>query len=177
MRLEQVAIYESIEGYLDRIPIVKVKKDDYITRYDAGKSTCKYYVLDGKVKVINNVGSRKILIDEINDDWFAGEISNVYHQNLNCDTIAVEDTLLLEMENELFDNLLKDDRFAKVFYYKMSQRVYHMYKRLLMNSMYNQKEILASYIIKHAKNSRFFCSNMKSLCETLGFSRRSFIMR
>lgn len=173
MRLERVAIYESIEDYLERIPVITVKKDEYIVRYNAEKNTSKYYVLDGKLKVVNNVGNRKILIDVIEDDWFAGDCSNVYNQNLNCDTIAMKDTMLLELEEELFNQLLEDEKFAKVFYCKMSQRVYHMYKRLLMNNMYSQKEILASYILANAKNNRCVCSNMKALCETLGFSRRS----
>ena len=48
-----------------------------------------------------------------------------------------------------------------------------MYKRMLMNSMYSQKEILASYILSNSKKDRMVCPNMNALCEFLGFSRRS----
>ena len=31
MKLEQIAIYDSIEGYMEQIPVIKVKKGEYIT--------------------------------------------------------------------------------------------------------------------------------------------------
>lgn len=32
MKLEQIAIYDSIEGYMEQIPVIKVKKGEYITK-------------------------------------------------------------------------------------------------------------------------------------------------
>lgn len=91
-------------------------------------------------------------MDEIGEDWFAWhDLSDVYEEYLNCEFMGCKDTMLLEFNDEIFEKLLNDVRFAKAFYYKMSQRVYHMYKRMLMNSMYSQKEILASYILSNSK--------------------------
>ena len=175
MKLEQIAIYDSIEGYMEQIPVIKVKKGECITKRRSSRDGTpnKYYILNGQIRVWNNVGSRKIWVDEIGEDWFAGDLSDVYEQFLNCESWAVEDTLLLEFNDEVFQELLNDVRFAKAFYHKMSQRVYQMYKRMLMNSMYSQKEILSSYIISKVKKDRMVCPNMNALCEFLGFSRRS----
>lgn len=173
MKIEQIAIYDSIERYLERIPIVKVRKGEYIVKHDVDNKVNTYYVLNGNVRIVNNVGCKKIQIDENGEDWFTGNLSKVYNQYLNCDIIATEETTLLEIAEEIFEELLNDVEFAKIFYYKMSQRIYQMYKRMLINNMYNQKEILASHIIEHAKNDRFVCPNMNALCEKLGFSRRN----
>ncbi len=175
MKLEQIAIYDSIEGYMEQIPVIKVKKGEYITKRRSSRDGTpnKYYILNGQIRVWNNVGSRKIWVDEIGEDWFAGDLSDVYEEYLNCESWAVKDTMLLEFNDEIFEKLLNDVRFAKAFYYKMSQRVYHMYKRMLMNSMYSQKEILSSYILSNSKKDRMVCPNMNALCEFLGFSRRS----
>lgn len=175
MEIKQIAIYDSIKCYLEQIPVVTVKKGGYITQRSTKKKggSNKYYILSGSVKVLNSMGGRKIWIDQVGADWFAGDLSDVYKEYLNCDSMAVEESVLLEFDNEMFEKLLDNVGFAKIFYQKMSQRVYRMYRRMLINSMYSQKEILAFYIASAAKGDRMVCPNMNALCETLGFSRRS----
>lgn len=90
-----------------------------------------------------------------------------------CDVLAMEDTVLLELEDMVFEELLKDPRFARIFFHKTSQRVYKMYKRMLLNAMFSQTEILAAYILRNQKDGRCVCPNMNVLCEDLGFSRRN----
>lgn len=173
MRIEQIAIYGSIERYLERIPVVRVRKGDYVVRHNGENKVNTYYILDGGTKIVNYMGGKKIQIDENDEDSFTGNLSKVYDRYLNCDIIATEDSVLLEIADEIFEELLEDVEFAKVFYYKTSQRIYQMYKRMLINSMYNQKEVLAAYIMEHSKNDRYVCPNISALCEVLGVSRRN----
>lgn len=174
MKLEQIAIYDSIKRYMDKIPVVRVKKGGYIVRHDLDNGINKYYIVQGSIKVYNSIGSRKFQVDATGADWFTGNLSKVYKQYLNCDVIAAEETILLEFAEEIFEELLKDAEFAKIFYYKSSQRVFQMYKRLLVNDMYSQREVLSYYILENEKDGRCVCPAMSSLCEILGFSRRSF---
>lgn len=173
MRIEQIAIYGSIERYLEQIPVVRVRKGEYIVKRNEENKANTYYILNGGTKIVNYMGGKKIQVDENKEDCFTGNLSKVYNQYLNCDIIATEDSVLLEIVDEIFEDLLKDEEFAKIFYYKTSQRIYQMYKHMLINSMYNQKEVLASYIMKHSKNNRYVCPSMSTLCEVLGFSRRN----
>jgi CRP-like cAMP-binding protein len=173
MKIEEIAIYSSIENYLDRIPVIRVKKGDYIVQHEVSTDTNKYYILSGIARVVNHVGSRKLWIDEVGEDCFTGDLSKVYHQYFNCDIVAAEDTTLLTLTDGLFYDLLKEPEFANIFYKKMSQRVYIMYKRMLINNTYSQRERLSSYIIQNAKYDKLVCPCMNYLCEVLGFSRRS----
>lgn len=173
MEIYQIAIYESIEQYLDRIPVVPVNKGEYVVREEDGNTKNRYYILSGRTRVIKNVDGRKVCIDEIGADEFTGGLSRVYNQELKCDVLATEDAVLLELEDAVFEELLKDMRFARIFYYKTSQRVYKMYKRMLLNQMFSQTEILAAYILYKQKDGKCVCPNMNVLCENLGFSRRN----
>jgi CRP-like cAMP-binding protein len=173
MKIKETAIYASIENYLDQIPVIRVKKGEYIVRHEVSTDTNKYYILSGNARVVNNVGCKKLWIDELGEDWFTGDLSKVYHQYFNCDIVATEETTLLTLTDALFYDLLKDPRFANIFYKKMSQRVYMMYQRMLINNTYNQRERLASYIIQNAKHDKLVCPSMNYICEILGFSRRS----
>ena len=67
MKLEQIAIYDSIEGYMEQIPVIKVKKGEYITKRRSSRDGTpnKYYILNGQIRVWNNVGSRKIWVVRI----------------------------------------------------------------------------------------------------------------
>ena len=52
MKLEQIAIYDSIEGYMEQIPVIKVKKGEYITKRRSSRDGTpnKYYILNGQNK-------------------------------------------------------------------------------------------------------------------------------
>lgn len=175
MKIEQIAIYESIEKYLDDIPVIKVKKGQYITGDNSVVKTSsdKFYVIQGNTRVFNRVGNRKIRIDDTGEDAFTGNLSNVHQQHLKCDIKATEETVLLELTDKVFNILMEDPEFARIFYYKTSLKVYQMYKRMLINNMYTQKEILASHIVGNAKGDYFACPKINDLCEILGFSRRN----
>lgn len=173
MKIHQIAIYESIESYLDRIPVVLVNKGKYVAKEEDGNTERKYYILDGRTRILKNLDGRTVCVDEIGADEFTGGLSGVYHQKLMCDVLATEDTVLLELDDAMFQELLKDPRFARTFYYKTSQRVYKMYKRMLLNTMFSQTEILAAYILRNQENGKCVCPNMNVLCEDLGFSRRN----
>ena len=173
MKIHQIAIYESIEGYLDRIPVVLVNKGEYVAKKEDGNTGRKYYILNGRTRVLKNLDGRTFCVDEIGEDEFTGGLSRVHNQELMCDVLAMEDTVLLELEDMVFEELLKDPRFARIFFHKTSQRVYKMYKRMLLNAMFSQTEILAAYILRNQEDGRCVCPNMNVLCEDLGFSRRN----
>ncbi len=173
MEIHQIAIFESIEHYLEHIPVVMVNKGGYVVREEDGNTENRYYILSGRTRVVKNMDGRKVYVDEIGADEFTGGLSRVYNQELKCDVLAIEDTVLLELEDAVFEELLKTPQFARIFYYKTSRRVYRMYRRMLLNKMFSQTEILAAYILYNQKDGKCICPNMNALCENLGFSRRN----
>lgn len=174
MRIEKIEIYDYIEPFLEQIPIIEVKKGEYIVKNgEKNVEFNKYYVLKGNVRIIKCIGDKRLWIDEVGPDHFVGDYSRVFEQFLDCDIIATEGVRLLCITDELFYYLLDSTKFEKIFYRKMSQRVYLMYKKLLFNRNYTQKEILASYILKNAKDDHFVCSSTDILAEELGLNKRN----
>lgn len=174
VRIEKIEIYDFIEPFLEQVPVVDVTKGEYIVRHgEKNVEFNKYYVLRGNVRILKCIGDKRVWVDEVGPDHFVGDYSRVFEQFLDCDILATENTRLLCITDQLFYKLLGITKFEKVFYRKMSQRVYLMYKKLLFNQNYTQKEIIASYILKNAKNDHFVCSSTDILAEELGLNKRN----
>lgn len=173
MLIEDTNIYKYIKDYLDKIPVINVKKGDYVSKA-FNKDSQIYYILEGKVKIesISDIG-KKVLVDEISENEFTGQISYMRNTNLYCNIIAATNLKLLSIDNNILDKLMNNSEFSNVFYYKTSSRIYQMYKKMLMGNLFNQSEIVAYYILKKSNSGKFVYKSIYDICDTLNICRRS----
>ncbi len=173
MLVENVHIYKYIKDYINEIPVVNVKKGQFISKaYDRDDQI--YYIIEGQVKVesISSCG-KKILVDTISENEFAGQISYLRKSNLYCNSIAVTEVKLLSIKHEMMNLLMKNSEFSAAFYYKTSSRVYQMYKKMLMNNLFSQCELVAYYILNQSHMGKFIYKSIYDMCENLNISRRN----
>lgn len=172
MRITDTEIYKFIEDYIDQIELVKYKHGDYIDRA-TNDTSCIYYILSGVVKVQNiSHSGNKVLIDEISIGEFVGHISNIRGEGFHCDILAKEACTLVKITPVILEKLLKNSEFSSLFYKKTSQRIYCMYKKLLLEHLFPWEEIVAYYIVQHTKGDVFIYKSMYEICEYLSISRR-----
>lgn len=174
MDLKQAHIYPYIQDQLQNMPIIHVAKGTYFSNAE-DRDKQIYYILDGEVKVesISDMG-KKILVDYISDNEFAGQISYIRKSNFYANSLAVTNLTLLCLKHEVMEVLMKNPEFATVFYYKTSSRIYLMYKKMLMSNLFNQCEIVAYYILENCKGDEFVFKSVYDICEQLNISRRNF---
>ncbi len=172
MELKDSPIYKFIKNYIDDIEIVKFKKGEYIERADSD-SNCIYYILDGNVKEesVSRSGNR-VLIDEISTGKFAGHISKLRGSSFHCDAIAKTPCTLARIKIDILYKLFENDEFARYFYLITSDRIYYMYKKLLLERLFSWEEIVSYHILHNSKNDVFVYKSMYDICEQLNISRR-----
>ncbi|WP_371363896.1 hypothetical protein SRRS_47850 [Sporomusa rhizae] len=172
MELSDIYIYGFIKEYLNEISIVQYKKGQYIARADEN-FTEVFYILDGDVIVecITKYG-KIFLVDELSKNEFVGKFSYMYEQNLFCDIKAASNVSLLKINKDTFDKLQKNPEFLKFFLYKISNRIYYMYKKLMMKNLFTSEEMFAFYLLKNSKDDVVKCKNMNELCNTIPMSRK-----
>ena len=172
MEIINTAIYKFIEDYINEVEIVTYKNGEYIERA-LNTTNCIYYILDGVVKVQNvSCSGNKILVDEISTEEFVGHISKLRGSHFHCDIIAKEACTLIKIPTAILNELLKNNEFSTLFYSKTSNRIYYMYKKLLLERLFSWEEIVAYYILQHSKQDIFIYKSMYDICEYLNISRR-----
>lgn len=172
MKLENLFIYDYIKEYLQEIAVVRYSKGQYITRSDEAL-TAVFFILSGTVKVecLTEYG-RIFLVDELAENEFVGKFSYLYEQDFFCDIKATSDALLLKLDKDTFDKLQGNPEFLKIFLYRTSKRIYYMYKKLMMKSLFSLEEIFAFYLLKNAENDIFKFTNTSALCNMFPMSRK-----
>ncbi|XER11152.1 hypothetical protein SATMO3_13220 [Sporomusa aerivorans] len=172
MELGDLYIYKFIKEYLDEIAIVHYKKGQYIA-YSDENLTEIFYVLDGIVRVecVTAYG-KTFLVDELAKNEFVGRFSYMYEQNLFCDIKAINNVSLLKINKDTFDKLQKNPEFLKVFLYKISNRIYCMYKKLIMKNLFDAEEIFAYYLVKNSAGDVFNFKSTNELCNIFSMSRK-----
>ncbi|MCT8976183.1 cyclic nucleotide-binding domain-containing protein [Clostridium sp. CX1] len=172
MELKDICIYDHIKDYLDEISIVSYKKGQYITRSSENLEEI-FFILDGKVKVecITKYG-KSFLVDELSENEFVGKISYMHDQNLFCDIKATSNASLLKIDKNTFKKLQQSSDFMKIFLLKTSNRIYYMYKKLMMKDLFKFEELFAFHILKNSENNIFKFKSMYSLCKVLSVSRK-----
>ena len=173
MRLEDICIYEYIKEYLDEISIVNYKKGQYIN-YASENLEDIFFILNGTVKVecITKYG-KVFLVDDLTKNEFVGKISYMHDQNLFCDITATSNASLLKINKNTFKKLQKNPEFLKIFLIKTSNRIYYMYKKLMMKELFRLEEIFAYYILQNSENDVFKFKSMYNLCKVLSVSRKN----
>jgi CRP-like cAMP-binding protein len=172
MELDDIYIYGFIKEYLNEIAIVNFKKGQYIARSDENFTEI-FYILDGNVRVecITEYG-KSFLVDELSKNEFVGKFSYMYEQNLFCDIKAASNVSLLKINKDIFNKLQKNPDFLKVFLYKISNRIYYMYKKLMMKNLFTSEEIFAFYLLKNSEDDIFKFKNTSELCNIFPMSRK-----
>ena len=133
-----------------------------------------FYVVSGymRVECVSHEG-KKILVDNLGPDNFTGKISRVQKAYFACDIFAATDCDLLFLESKVYEAMMKDKGFSELFYRKISNRVYQMYKGRLVRSFYSLAELVAYHICSRTgKDQIFEYRSTLSLCEELDISRR-----
>ena len=127
-RIETLEIYKFIKDYLPLVPILKLKKGQYLFRADY-KDPTLFYIVSGR-------------------NEFMGAISSVHNADFQCSGIATTSMMVLALKRSLLDELMQSDEFSAFFYQKTSKRVYMMYKKILAKSLFSLREIFANYILE-----------------------------
>lgn len=170
--IEKIEIYKYIKDYLPSIPILELKKGEYLFRADHEDETL-FYILEGTVKIENvSYNGKRLIVDIVEKDEFTGAISNIHNAYFQCSGIAETNVKLLVLKRSLMDGLMEDNEFSALFYQKTSKRVYMMYKDILARSLFSQNEIMAYYILENSKKDIFAYKSIYRICENLGISRR-----
>lgn len=169
---KSIAIYEYIKDYLPTIPILELKKGEYLFRADREDGTL-FYILDGVIRVENvSYNGKKLVVDVLKQDEFVGAISNIHKADFQCSGVAETGATVLVLKKSLMNELMKSDEFSALFYQKTSKRVYMMYKNILARTLFSQNEIMAYYILENSKRDIFAYKSIYNICENLGISRR-----
>ena len=170
--IENTMIYEHIKDYLPVIPILELKKGEYLFRAER-KTGNLFYIFDGLIKVENiSYNGKKLIVDILDADNFVGPISSIHNADFQCSGVAETNAKVLVLKKSLMDELMQNDEFLVMFYQKTSKRVYVMYKNILARSLFGENEILAHYILKHSSGDIFKYKSIYNICENLGISRR-----
>ena len=173
MRLQESTIYPFLEKHPASYEVITVKKNACIVRANE-ESKYIWYLLEGEVKVVavSNNG-KSIVVDEIAPNNFVGHLSNLFGQNFYCDSFAVTDCTLVRIPIARFLELMQELAFSRLFYLKVNNRLYTMFKKELVKHMFSQQEQLAYYLLQNAKGNECQIKSMYKTSEYLCISRRN----
>lgn len=173
MLIENSDIFTYVKESLEDIPILTLKKGSYFSKAENIDNKI-YYILEGTVKIESySVTGKKILIDVISENEFAGQISYFRKHNLYGNNIAVTKTILLCLNNDIMHKLMKNSEFSTFFYFKTSSRLYVMYKKMLMSNLFSQCELVSYYVLENSCDCKFIYKSIYDVCDNLNISRRS----
>lgn len=79
----------------------------------------------------------------------------------------------IRIPNPIFNNLIKDKDFRLFFYFKMSSRLYDMYRRRLSYDLFTPRQRFAAHLILDAEDNDCYMENVSKTCDELGISRRN----
>ena len=171
-RIETLEIYKFIKDYLPLVPILKLKKGQYLFRADY-KDPTLFYIVSGVIKVETvSYNGKKMIVDIVGRNEFMGAISSVHNADFQCSGIATTSMMVLALTRSLLEELMQSDEFSAFFYQKTSKRVYMMYKKILAKSLFSLREIFANYILENSEGDIFNFVSMYDMCDNLGASRR-----
>lgn len=173
MNLEDSGIYPFIKDYPECRILYRFGKGECITNAVA-RNEDYWYVLEGNIEVVATSHSgRHIHVDENMEDEWTGHLSKHWGQNFYCDCIATTPCTLIRVPNSIFNKLIKQDDFKVFFYFKMSSRLYEMYRRRLSFDLFSPRQRFAAHIILDSDGNDCFMENVSKSSENLGISRRN----
>jgi len=173
MLIENAEIYHYIKEYLKEIPIITLIKGTCFSKAENIDNQI-YYILEGTVKIESHSDmGKKILVDVISENEFAGQISYIRKHNFYGNNIAVTEVKLLCLKDDIMNMLMKNPEFSTFFYFKTSSRIYVMYKKMLMSNLFSQCELVAYHLLENSCDCKFIYKSIYDICANLNISRRS----
>lgn len=79
----------------------RVRAKEWVVEYEAG-GTDLFFVLRGHVRVVIPSAGREMILDDIRDGEFFGELAAIDHQPRSAGIVAVTDTLVSRMPAAMF---------------------------------------------------------------------------
>ncbi len=173
MLIKKSDIFTYIQEHIKEIPILTLKKGTCFSKAENIDNKI-FYILKGTVKVESySYTGKKVLIDVISENEFAGQISYIRKHNFYGNNIAVTNVTLLCLDYDIMSILMNNSDFSTFFYFKTSNRLYVMYKKMLMSYLFTQSELVSYYVLENSRNNRFIYKSIYDVCEKLNISRRS----
>ncbi len=97
-RIETLEIYKFIKDYLPLVPILKLKKGQYLFRADY-KDPTLFYIVSGVIKVETvSYNGKKMIVDIVGRNEFMGAISSVHNADFQCSGIATTSMTVLALK-------------------------------------------------------------------------------
>lgn len=174
MKLEQTGIYPFIKDYPAAKVIYKFNKGDIVTAAIA-RNEDYWYLVEGSIEVMaTSYNDKRIHVDDNVEDEFTGHLSKYWGQDLRCDCVAETDCQLIRIPNALFEKLLREnEKFKVFFYFKMSSRLYDMYRGRMAIDLFSPRQRYAAHLITHMRDGVCYTDNISKECSRLRISRRN----
>ena len=173
MKLEDSGIYPFIKNYPKCKILYRFGKGECITNSIA-RNEDYWYVIEGQIEVVaTSHNGRRIHVDDNVEDEWTGHLSKYWGQNLYCDCIAVTPCACIRIPNPIFNTIIKDKDFRLFFYFKMSSRLYDIYRRRLSYDLFTPRQRFAAHLILDAEDNDCYMENVSKTCDELGISRRN----
>ena len=174
MELVKTGIYPFIKDYPEACKLIRLDNDvNFCPAYD--ESRLVWYLVSGSVNVCaTSYTGRTVAVDNNVPDEFTGHLSNYWGQNFYANCITSSPSELLSIPNQLFDDLMRKPEFAAFFYFKVSVRLYDMFKHELMVNLFSGSQIFAQYLITNAHDGICHLDNAGDVCGSMRMSRRNF---
>ncbi len=173
MKLEETGIYPFIKDCPECRILYRFGKGECITN-SVARGEDYWYIIEGNIEVVATSHSgKRVHVDDNMEDEFTGHLSRYWGQNFYCDCIAVTPCTLIRIPNGLFSKLIKQDDFRLFFYFKMSSRLYEMYRRRLSFDLFTPRQRFAVHLLQEQKDGECYICNLSKECSLLGISRRN----
>ena len=167
------AIYPFLKDRPNDFEIIVLKKYTKIVRASSDVESI-WFLIDGEVTVTSSSGNGKsIVVDVIPPDNFVGHLSNIFEQNFYADSTASMKSTLVQIPIDVFFDLMKGIQFSRLYYNKVLNRLYIMYKNDLVKHLFSQQEQFANYLLECSENDVCKMESMYKTCEYLRISRRN----
>ena len=173
VNLEETSIYPYIKDHPECKILYRFGKGECVTNSVAANEDY-WYVVDGCIEVVANAhNGKRIHVDDNVEDEFTGHLSKYWGQNLCCDCYATSPCTLIRIPNQLFTKLIKQEDFRLFFYFKMSSRLYDMYRRRLAFDLFTPRQRFAAHLMQEQQDGECYIGNLSRTCSSLGISRRN----
>ncbi len=173
VKLEDTGIYPFIKDCPECQILYRFGKGECITN-SVARNEDYWYIIEGNIEVVASSHSgKRVHVDDNMEDEFTGHLSKYWGQNFYCDCIAATPCTLIRIPNSLFAKLIKQDDFRLFFYFKMSSRLYEMYRRRLSYDLFTPRQRFATHLLVEQRDGECYISNLSKECSELGISRRN----
>lgn len=160
---------------LASLPRVSFPANVTFIKSDAEDKISNYFILEGTVSVhaLANTG-REFWIDSLGPGDFIGKFSQMRGNNFNCEVHTDEPCKMIVL-TDVLDELLEDKDFNIYFGRRITDRLYAMYKRLMLRLLFSYDEVLAYYLLKAVEGrDAGFAPRIEPLRRVMNVSERQF---